>query len=581
MLKRLFHISFVFLILFAVSCKSTDKITKSKDKPKADHPSIVKNPTDNSAVFIEANKQKILGNYAEAGKLFQKSLEMNPRDDASMYELARIRIMQNEPEEALELAEKAAEIDPFNEYYLLLYAGLLQSFDQYEEAAEVYTKVIENNPLNLEYYNKLALAYLYADDINEAIAVYDDLEEKIGVTEEVSLKKQSIYLQEKKVDKAINEVEKLVAQYPTVTRYYAILAELCLSHGKEEKALEAYQKIIELDPKDPYVHISLADYYRKVGEEEKAFEELKLGFANPNLDIDTKVQILITYYTVTEIYEDLKDQAFELSELLIEAHPNDPKSFSIYGDFLYQDKKYEEARTAFRKVISLDSSKYLVWEQLLFANSELNDTDALLEESQMTIELFPEQPLPYLFAGGALYQKKKWPECVEVLERGVYYVINNVLMEAQFYAYLGDAYNQVDEDEKSDASYDKVLELTPDNDYVLNNYAYYLSLRKENLEKAAEMAKRATELKPNSSSNQDTYGWVLYQQGKYEESRIWIEKAISNETEPSAVILEHYGDVMWKLGDKEEAYDWWLKAIEAGTGSEFLEKKVEDKKLYE
>ncbi|MEZ5196430.1 MAG: tetratricopeptide repeat protein [Bacteroidales bacterium] len=495
--------------------------------------------------------------------------------------LPGFRIMQNAPQEAFVLAGKAAEIDPNNEYYQLLYASLLQSFDQYDKAAKVYQKVIESNPMNLEYYNKLALAYLYADKIDDAIEVYDDLEAKIGITEEVSLKKQAIYLQERKVDKAIGEVENLIKQFPNETRYYAILAELCLSNGKEDKALEAYQKIIELDPEDPYIHISLADYYRKMGQEEKAFEELKLGFANPKLEIDTKVQILITYYTVTEIYEDLKDQALELSEILIEAHPNNPKSYSIYGDFLYQDKKFEGARDAFRKVISLDSSKYLVWEQLLFSESELNDIDALLDESRMTIELFPEQPLPYLFAGGVLYQKKLWDECIDILNQGVYYVVNNVLMEAQFYAYLGDAYNQVNEDKKSDEAYDKVLRLTPDNDYVLNNYAYYLSLRKENLEKAAEMAKKATELKPNSSSNQDTYGWVLYQMGNYEEARIWIEKAIGNESDPSAVILEHYGDVMWKLGNESEAYDWWLKALDAGKGSEFLEKKVEDRMLYE
>lgn len=577
---RIKHSYIVFFMIVAlIGCITTVNGQSSKKKKK--NKKTEQTYTDNSAVFIDANNQKMLGNYVEAAKLYEKCLEMNPNDDASLFELSKINLMENNSEEALVQIRRATEIDPYNSYYLVLYANVLQAFEEYGEAAKVYQQLIELSPLNLDYYNQLAVSYLYEGKAMDAVKVYDDLEQKIGITEEFSMKKQSIYLQEKKVDKAVMEVEKLIDQYPTETKYYAILAELCLSNGMNEKAEEAYAKIAEIDPDNPYIHISLADFYRKNGNEEKAFEELKIGFANPNLDIDSKIQILINYYTVTEIYEDLKDQALELSEILILTHPDDPKAYSMYGDFLYQDKRLEESRDAFRTVISLDSSKYLVWEQLLFVESELNDIDAMLEESLQTIELFPEQPLPYLFAGGAYSQKKEWEKCVTILNKGLYYVVNNIPMEAQFYAYLGDAYNQLGDDPKSDEAYDNVLKLNPDNDYVLNNYAYYLSLRNENLEKAAEMAKRATELKPNSPANQDTYGWVLYQMGNYTEAEIWIGKSVANEEEASGVLLEHYGDVMWQLGDTEKAYVYWLKAKEKGEGSDFLDQKIEEKKLIE
>ncbi|MCD4732050.1 MAG: tetratricopeptide repeat protein [Bacteroidales bacterium] len=574
-------IVFFMITIALISCKTAEKGKSSKSKNEKNQNISAHSNADNSAVFIDANNQKMLGNYTEAAKLYEKCLEINPNDDASLYELAKINLMENRVEEALYQISRATEIDPYNNYYLVLYANVLQSFEKYDEAAKVYEQLIELNPLNLDFYNKLAVTYLYDGKAMNAVKVYDDLEQKIGITEEFSMKKQSIYLQEKKVDKAVMEIENLIDQYPAESKYYAVLAEMCLAHGMNEKAEEAYNKIAEIDPDNPYIHISLADFYRKNGNEEKAFEELKIGFANPNLDIDSKIQILITYYTVTEIYEDLKDQAFELSEILIETHPDDPKVYSMYGDFLYQDKQLEESRNAFRKVISLDSSKYLVWEQLLFVESELDDTDAILKESKQTIELFPEQPLPYLFAGGAYYQKKEWEECVSVLNKGLYFVVNNIPMEAQFYAYLGDAYNQLRDDPKSDEAYDNVLKLDPDNDYVLNNYAYYLSLRNENLEKAAEMAKRATELRPNSPANQDTYGWVLYKMGNYTEAEIWIGKSIANEEEASGVLLEHYGDVKWQLGDTEKAYEYWLKAKEKGEGSELLDQKVEEKKLIE
>jgi len=575
MTLKYFYAVFLLVGILLISCKSPEKLSSTDGNGK-----LQVQTADNSSVFIDASREKALGNYQEAIKLYPKCLEINPLDDASMFELAKLYARQGNAELALKNAQMAVETQKDNVYYLIFYAELLQSVEKYEEASRIYERVIELKPDFPEYYDRLAITFIYSGKPMEAVKIYDKLEEKAGITEEYSMKKQSIYVKENKIGKAIEEVEKLISAYPLEVKYYAVLAELCMKNGMEDKALEAYNKIVEIDPADPYIHISLADYYKKKGDHVKSFEELKLGFLNPNLDIDSKIQILIQYYTINEIYSDLKNEAFELAEILLEVHPNDPKSYSMYGDFLYQDSRFEEAREAFRKVIELDSSKYLVWEQLLFTESELKDNEALLSESLRAIELFPEQPIPYRFAGGSLYELKKWEECIRILEQGSYYVVNNDRLLAQFYAYLGDAYNQVKEPEKSDEAYEKALKINPDHDYVLNNYAYYLSLRGKDLEKAAKMAKRATELQP-SSSNQDTYGWVLYKLGYYEEAKVWIEKALENGAEDNAVILEHLGDVYWKLGDSQKAVDLWIRANEAGTGSEFLEKKIKDKQLYE
>lgn len=576
MYKRYIYIVLFSMLLALFGCRSGKDVIQESGINSGQN----KFP-DNSSLFIDAEKEKILGNDAAAMKLFEKCLVINPADDASMFELAQLFTDQKDGEQALKYAEMAAKTNPDNVYYQLFYGQILQASAKYDQAVKAFEQIVKLKPNNPEYYDRLALAYLYADKPMSAIAVYDKLEEKAGISEDYALKKQNIYMQEKKVSKAIEEIEKLIAAFPDEAKYYALLAELYMSNNMEEKGIEAYNKIAEIDPENPYIFISLADYYKKKGEPKKAFEYLKKGFANPALDIDSKIQVLIQYYTVDEIYTDMKQEALILSQILKETHPDDPKAYSIRGDFLYQNKDYDGARDAFREVIRLDSSKYLVWEQLLFTESELNDTDALLSESLTTIELFPEQPLPYLFVGSVYYQQKKWDECIAILNKGLYYVTNNGRMESQFYTYLGDTYNQVKDNEKSDESYDKVLEIDPDNDYVLNNYAYFLSLRGEKLEKAAKLAKRATELKPGNSNNMDTYAWVLYKLKYYDEAKTWIQKAIDSSTEDNAVILEHMGDILWKLNSQDEAVVYWEKALKAGTGSDFLPDKVKDKKLYE
>ena len=93
------------------------------------------------------------------------------------------------------------------------------------------------------------------------------------------------------------------------------------------------------------------------------------------------------------------------------------------------------------------------------------------------------------------------------------------------------------------------------------------------------MSKRSNELSPRSPSFADTYGWILYQEGKYDEAKIWLENAIDYGADKNGVILEHYGDILYQLDDFEEAKKQWMKAKQTKQGSEFLDQKINTGKL--
>lgn len=539
------------------------------------------NPSPKDAdTYYDAATQKILGNNDEAIKLFKKCLDQDPSDAAAMYEIADIYVKQKDPDKALPFAEKAVSTDPSNKWYKILLMDIYQSQSQYEKAGKIIKDLLVQEPENLSFIEDLALNYLYQNDYKNALKAYDTLEEKTGLMEEISIQKEKIYLIMGKTDKAIAEIQKLSDSDPSNPRYLEMMAELYMGAKDYDKALAMYKKVLEVDPNNPYINISLADYYHKQGDKEKSFEYLKKGFANPKLDIDTEVQILLAYYTANEIFNELKPQAFELSEILVKAHPDEPKAWSIYADLLYQDKQFGKARENLLKVISMDSSRYLVWEELLFCESQLSDFKAMASEGRRAVALFPQQPLPYLFTGVADFQMKNYKDAEKYFKDGAGFVVSNDKLLSQFYSYLGDTYYQLDDNDASDSAYEKVLKIDPNNSLVLNNYAYYLSLRGKDLTKAEDMAKKAVDLDPGNASNQDTYGWILYKTGSYDAAKDWIGKAIKS-GEESAVVLEHYGDVLYKLGDKKEALKYWEKAQKAGQGSEFLQKKVQDKTLYE
>jgi Tfp pilus assembly protein PilF len=117
---------------------------------------------------------------------------------------------------------------------------------------------------------------------------------------------------------------------------------------------------------------------------------------------------------------------------------------------------------------------------------------------------------------------------------------------------------------------------------VLNNYSYFLSLTRKDLDKAEKMSSITVKAEPSNPTYLDTYGWVLFEQGAYTMAKIYIENAIKyseeGKGEISGEVLEHYGDVLYKTGDKENALEYWEKAKEkGGSKSKTLDKKIETK----
>jgi tetratricopeptide (TPR) repeat protein len=556
--------------------KETRHVSKSRKKKEA-----VTTGQGNASALIDAKRLEISGNIKDAEDLYRKYTDRYPDDPNGHFELARLLANENKVDEATKQAELSARLDPDNIWRQLFLAELYQFSNNTDGAIRIYEKVVEENPDIMDYYEQLAALYLTAGKFNDAIRVFDQIEAKVGPSEEISLQKEKIYLQQKDFARAEDVLQQLIKANPTESKYYAMLAELYMSKGMPDKALALYQKIQEIDPDDAYIHMTLADFYRKQGNKEKSYDELKLGFANPNLDIDTKVRILLSFYNINELTDALQGQALELADILTKTHPQEAKSFSIYGDLLVQAKKYPEAREEFLNALSLDSTKYPIWESVLRLDLLQSEWTHLNTYGTEAIALFPEQPTLYLFTALADFQLKDYDKALTLLNQGVKLVANDNDQLSQFYMYLGDTYHALNRPEDSDKAYEQSLAIKYDNAYVLNNYSYYLTLRNKDLPKAEQMAKQAVALEPDNSSFQDTYGWALFRSGKYKEAREWVGKALEDKENVSGEVLEHYGDILFRLDDPEGAMEYWKKAEVKGGGTPLLERKIAEKKLIE
>jgi len=569
-----------FAMLF-YSCGTSKKVV-APTKASVVHKELSRDDRDQvMSDYYEASKQRILGNYDRAIEVYKQCLRIQPDNAAANFQIADIYEFYKKPDSAIVYAGRAAQIDPSNIWYQDLYAQCLQDKGRFKDMEVVYEGLIKNHPDETDYYYKLALAQIELGEYEKAADTYDRVEVKLGgFSEEITKEKIKLYETVKDFTKAEVQIQLLIKADTTNVQNYVELGDLYDLEGKHDESFKLYQSLEQRYPHEPSVRLALAEYYRAKKNDKKSFEELNAAFKEPGMDIDSKRRILLSFNSVSNGHDSLEIEALELCASMVQAHPNNPEAHRLYGDFLFREASYNEAREQYRYTVSEDSSKYLIWSQLMGCDIQLNDFTDLAKVSGSAMELFPNDPQAYLFNGVANNQKKNYNLAVTSLSKGVDYVVNDNALLLEFYSALGDVYNSLKRYNASDSAFEAALKLNPNNDNILNNYSYYLSERDTNLARAEQMAKLANDISPDNGAYLDTYAWVFYKEGNYTNAKIWEDKSLAHGGQKDAAVLDHYGDIVYMVGDKDTALDYWQKAKSMGLNSDLLNRKIQDKKLY-
>ncbi|MGZ3883804.1 MAG: tetratricopeptide repeat protein [Bacteroidia bacterium] len=560
------------LLLYA--CKPSAKLssTAGDKSPDAKTQLIIDN------LYIEGCKERMAMRLDIAEGLFLQAGKLDPHNIPVKYELARIYRYGDSLSAAIKLAKECVEADPKNEWYHMAYIEGLHMNHQFAQAADAYDRLVKIYPEKNELAESMAIEYALAGNYAKSFKIYDELEKRFGTNETYTLNKIKLLREQKKFADAETELKKLLDSNPQEPRYYTFLAEYYEDLNQYEKAKVIYDKLLQVDPNNPMAHLALANYYKETGKPEQSHSELKTAFSNPDMDINVKCEILRSYFSISEEHPEYREKALELSTIFLKVNPTSPLAHSFYADYLIRDNKDKEARDHYLIAANYDKNHKEIWEQLLRVEEHLRQFDSIEHHSYTAMELFPSQPIFYFYNGEANFRLRNYKKAVSSLNDGLEFVYNDKSLMLNFFIVLGDAYHYLNDNEKSDKSFDDALKVDPDNAYVLNNYGYYLSLRKEKLDKAEKYSRRSIELKPNEPNYLDTYGWILYQQGKYKEAEEQLAAAVKL-WKKDYNILEHYGDVLFKLGRTEEALKWWTLAKDTGGTSEALLKKISEGKL--
>jgi pentatricopeptide repeat protein len=540
-------------------------------------------PVSTDQLYYDAVKARMLGDDKQSEALLKQVIAAKPDEPAPYYDLSKLAFKVNNPDKAADYIKKAIALDGKNKWYHEHYANVLALRSDYSGAADEYAGIAKTEKYNNNYLEKSALLYQRAGKYKEALAQLEILKTKDRDNDEVLMQEQQIYLKMNDLEGAARVGRELIERNPKDSRFYSMLIDVYENNKQPAKAKEVLAEMQRKFPTDPSLLLTLANQALKEGDTVTYNSYVRKTITNKELDAETQLQLLGPYLGALGSDSLQQSEALQLIEQIVLQHPESVDVLMAYGRILSFNDKPDEAALQYQKAIALNPNNYNAWQQMLYALSGPADADSLIRWSEKAARLFPNHAMVHYFNGLGHFNKKEYSSAIRSINRAIDLQPEEKADElSSMHTTLGDIYNVTKEYARSDSSYDAALRLNPRNATLLNNYAYYLSLRNVRLSDAEKMSRESLRIRPGEGTFLDTYGWILYQQGKFKDALDYIRKAVAanpNETDPS--LWEHLGAAEYKAGNKDAAIAAWKKAKEKGSTNIHIDKMIAEHKLYE
>lgn len=531
--------------------------------------------------FLEAMRLKEKKDYASAFGLLQHCLDIHPNAASALYEVSQYYMFLRQVPQGQETLEKAVANAPDNYWYSQGLASLYQQQNELDKAVTLLEQMVVCFPAKQDPLFNLLDLYGRQEKYDEVISTLNRLEKRMGKNEQLSMEKFRIYLQMKDDKKAFQEIESLVQEYPMDMRYQVILGDVYLQNGKKQEAYDVYQKVLAAEPDNPMAIFSMASYYKQTGQEELYQQQLDTLLLNKKVTPDTKVGVMRQMIVENEQADKDSTQIIALFDRIMKQEQDDPQIPMLYAQYLLSKNMEAESVPVLEQVVDLDPTNNAARMMLIGAAVKKEDYKQIIKVCEPGIEATPDALEFYYYLAIAYNQAEKPDSVISICKRALEHKTADGKKEivSEFYSILGDMYHTQKQMKEAYAAYDSALVYNPSNIGALNNYAYYLSVERRDLDKAEEMSYKTVKAEPNNATYLDTYAWILFEKGNYAEARIYIDNAMKSEGgDKSDVIVEHCGDIYYMTGDVDGALTYWKKALEMGSESKTLKQKIEKKK---
>lgn len=544
--------------------------------------------------MMEAAKCRMQDNMSASMEMYRHCLEINPDSPEALFQLGLVHVYLKEDSLGMECLERALELDPDNAYYTEVLASLYIRRSETDEAVPLLERLNRLQGKRSDVLYQLANIYARNEEYARSIEVYDKMELLEGKLPSISRDKFALYMQMGDSVSAFKELQSLCDEYPADLSYRIGMGYSYQQLGNFDEAMKIYEEVRRVDPDNMTLQMALMDYYKLQGQD-SLFEATRDSILYaPQTATEDRARILQQMSMASDADSAGMERMTGVFEHVLQVDSVNTDLMMLYAMYLEgTGRPAVDIHNVLVRVMAIapDNEEATRW--LLRYYGDQHDYISLEEVCRKGANYHPENLSYHYFLGVALLLQGEEKAALEAMGQGLRLrsADANPNMVASMFSSMGDVLHQLGKDQESYAQYDSALVYNPDDAMCLNNYAYFLSLKSENLDKAEEMSYRAVKAEPDNPTYLDTYAWIMFTKGKYAEAaecmdnivpRDSLGQFLEEDTVTSAVVLEHAGDIAWMNGDTARASLLWYHAmVRSGKDiSPVLLKKVRKKKYY-
>lgn len=539
--------------------------SKSKRKtvvpPEQSRPVLTQEQTlEFDSLYFEALSLNLQGRSADAFEWVSKALEVDSMSAPALYLRSKLYRAARNPNSLRDIMQ-AAKIDTANYWYGQQLGEQLLDRGRFDLAIPVYERLQRQNPNKPDPCYVLAELYLRIDSLGKCLKVLDRLEELDGVNPNLTLQKFYILKEQGHVDAAFDEYRKLIKRYPFDISYRLQMGEMQMKSGHVDDAKATYEEAAKIDPDNAYLWVAQSNFFSYTGNQSAADSLVNKALLNVNLDVPTKIDILIEYLkTSLRKVSQEKQKAQDTTAISLPGvdtlfqkvammHPTSPEIYDLHSDYLSAIDCDSLARIQMQFAVDLKPSEPRYWAKLLTYTAQANDCEEVFRLAAEAKQLHPTLIEIYLTKAYAYRQQDKIDSALMAYQEA----LDNIDPKrsdaiSSIYGSMGDIYYELEEKDKCYDCYDKALQYNDRNYMVMNNYAYFICLDGGDLMKAEKLAAKVIQQYPDEPTYLDTYAWIFYLQGNYTLAKFYQQKAMDKSGDnPSPELVKHYEAILKAL----------------------------------
>ena len=525
---------------------------------------VISNSSRYNAFFLEAICERAKGNSDAAFDLLRHCVEIDSTKSEAYYYLSQYYGALKQKDKAIACIEKAAALEPSNSTYQETLANAYINLHQYDKAAAVLESLYDKHRDRDDVLGVLIQLYEEQHEYESAIKTLTLLETVEGKSERLSYAKSNFYTQLGDKKAAIAEMKHLADQYPNDQNYRGLYANALFVNGQKKKALEIYDDILRIEPDNRNALMALLAYEKDEGDPDKADALTEKVLLSKNITSQDRILLMRQEIGQSEQEGGDSTRVLYLFRKMLDQPQMDADIAILCATYMnLKQMPNDTISGVLEQVLRVAPDNAAARLQLVSYAWQANDMNRIISLCQDARQYNPDEMAFYYYQGIAYYREGQLDQALNAFHNGIGVITqqSDPDIVSDFYAVMGDILHQKGNDKEAFAAYDSCLVWKDDNYGCLNNYAYYLSEKGIQLDKAEQMSYRVIKAEPKNATYLDTYAWILFKQGRYTEAKIYIDQTLQCDSDTSAVLLEHAGDIYYFAGEKERAVDFWQQAL--------------------